>query len=95
MGHRDAEDMRRACRAVLLPLRSLRGLARLFVHFQDPLHPIYDDGSRRNLLAQEELAMEQFIMGSDYDPWASGKAEYGKSDWMTEHEMIPCDEPEP
>lgn len=39
--------------------------------------------------------MEQFIMGSDYDPWASGKAEYGKSDWMTEHEMIPCDEPEP
>jgi len=88
MGHQNAEEMRRACRAVLLPLKSLIGLAWLFVHFQDPLHLKYDDGTRHDLLTEEELAMEQFVMGSEYDPWAAGKAKSGKSDWMKEHEMI-------
>lgn len=94
MGDGDAETMRSACRDVLAPLRSLKGLRRFFVHFQDPLHPSFDDGTRASLLANEEGEMERYVTGSNYDAFAVGKAEEPLSDWMKEHALIPSETPD-
>ncbi|KAH6669513.1 hypothetical protein B0J14DRAFT_598868 [Halenospora varia] len=83
--HSEFDSIFEICRRMIKPVAKLKGLKDLFIHRGSVVRHVEDSIFRE----QQEMALEEIVMGSGYDSVLRGKSEgLGRWDWEMSHPVL-------